>query len=261
MIIAADNITTTRPSVRRMLDERDAEELSALCSRLERAGADWLDLNPGFVPRAQRDEVWRFLVQTAEDACGLKLILDAPDAATLELALKHCTRAPVLNMATAQPESYGPIFDLAAANQLEVSAACISGVVPFSSDERLSLAALLVSEAASRGIVGQQLILDPMVMPLGLDQGEQHAKAVLDTLRAIPAVFEPKPRSMIALSNLTTKTAGVDTSFAATPFLCAAFGAGLDLVMLDILNDELRQSLDLLQVFSGDVIFASNDFN
>jgi 5-methyltetrahydrofolate corrinoid/iron sulfur protein methyltransferase len=260
MIIVADNITTTRPSVRRMIDRRDADALAGLCRRLQAAGADWLDLNPGFVPQAKRDEVWGFMVQTAEASCDCKLMLDAPGAATLELALKHCAKPPVLNMATAQPESYAPIFDLAASHNLEVSAACITSTVPPGFDERLSLAALLVSEAAARGITGPQLILDPMVMPLGLNQGEQHARAVLDTLRAIPNVFDPKPRSMIALSNLYTKTAGVDASFCAAPFLSAAYGAGLDVVMIDVLNRELTQVLSLLQVFGGHAIFAPSDF-
>ena len=247
--------------MRRMIDQRDAGTLSEFCLRLRAAGAVWLDLNPGFVPRAKRDEVWGFLVRTIEASCDCKLMLDAPDAATLELALKHCARPPVLNMATAQPQSYGPIFDLAAAHDLEVSAACITSTVPSGFDERLSLAALLVSEAAARGITGSRLILDPMVMPLGLDQGERHARAVLDTLRAIPNVFDPKPCSMIALSNLYTKTAGVDASFCAAPFLSAAYGAGLDVVMIDVLNRELTQIRSLLQVFGGHAIFAPSDFD
>ena len=242
------------------MDQRDAGALTRLCRRLQEAGADWLDLNPGFVPQARRDEVWRFMVQTAERACKLKLILDAPDAPTLDIALAHCTRPPVLNMATAQPQSYGPIFDLAAAHDLEVTAACITSQVPPGFDERLSLAALLVSEAAARGITGPQLILDPMVMPLGLNQGEEHARAVLETLRALPLAFDPKPRSLIALSNLYPKTAGVDASFAAAPFLSAAFGAGLDVVMLDVLHPDLARLRQLLRVFQAKTVFATSEF-
>jgi 5-methyltetrahydrofolate corrinoid/iron sulfur protein methyltransferase len=259
MIIIADNLTASRPSVLQAIENRDAEAIASLCEKLHLAGADWIDLNPGYVKKARREEVWRFLIHTVEQACSQKLVLDSPEPETLAMALEHCTRAPMLNMATAQPERYGPIFDLAAANGLEVSAACITQTVPLTSDERLSLAALLVSEAASRGISGEQLLLDPMVMPLGLSGGEMHASAVIQTLRALPYLFDQAPRSLMALSNLYTKTAGVDTKSAAQPFLCAAWGAGLDAVMLDVLDEELMDCINLLRTFAGRAIFSGAD--
>lgn len=256
MIIAADNLSAARPSVRRAIQERDAQAISHICQRAVAAGAHWLDLNPGYLPPAQRDEVWRFLVQTAEAACALKLILDAPQADSLALALGHCTRPPVLNMATAQEERLGPILDLAAAHGLEVVAATMTHSVPATSEERLALAALIVQEAARRGIEGPRLILDPMVLPLALAGGEAQAKAVLSTLRALPFLFDPAPRSLIAISNLTTATANARAQFAGPPFLAAAFGAGLDIALLDVSDPELMATARLCAVFDDQRLFA-----
>lgn len=256
MIIAADNLSAARPSVRRAIQERDAQAIAGLCQRVAAAGAHWLDLNPGYVPPARREEVWRFLVQTAESACALKLILDAPQADSLALALGHCTRPPVLNMATAQPERLGPILDLAAAHGLEVVAATMTHSVPAGSDQRLALAALIVQEAARRGIEGPRLILDPMVLPLALAGGEAQAQAVLATLRALPFLFDPAPRSLIAISNLTTATAAARAQFAGPPFLAAAFGAGLDIALLDVFDAALMAMARLCAVFDGQRLFA-----
>lgn len=256
MIIAADNLSAARPSVRQAIQDRDGQAIAGLCQRAATAGAHWLDLNPGYVPPAQRDEVWCFLVRTAEAACGLKLILDAPQAESLALALKYCTRPPVLNMATAQEERLGPILDLAAAHDLEVVAATMTHTVPPSSDQRLALAALIVQEAARRGITGHRLILDPMVLPLALPGGETQAKAVLATLRALPFLFEPAPRSLIAISNLTTATAAARAQFAGPAFLAAAFGAGLDIALLDAFDPALMATARLCAVFDDQRLFA-----
>jgi len=260
MILAADNITASRPSLRRALRERDGGFIADLCRRLAAAGADWLDLNPGYLSPAARAETWRFLVGTAEAACDLTLMLDAAEPAELELALGFCTRPPVLNMATAQEARLGPVLDLAAHHGLSLVAAAMTASVPASSEERLALAALIVQEAARRGISGQRLIIDPMVMPLALPGGEAQAAAVLQVLRALPQVFDPPPVRLIALSNLTTATAGARASFAAGPFLAAAWGAGLEVALLDVLDPALHKMLRLLNVFAGRGVFAPGEF-
>lgn len=260
MIKAADNFSAARPSVATALEQRDAEALSALCGRCQEAGAHWLDINPGFVPASRRSEMWRFAVETAEAACGLPLMLDAPDVDTLSLGLSFCSRPPILNMATAQPERLKPVLELAAMYGLDVIAACMTATVPVSAEERLGLAALIVEEAARQGIMGPRLILDPMVMPLALADGEAHAKAVIQFLRTAPHVFDPAPRTLIALSNLATNTAGAKASFAAGPFLAAAWGAGLDIAMLDVLDRDLAQVAGLCRVFGGERVFAPGEY-
>jgi 5-methyltetrahydrofolate corrinoid/iron sulfur protein methyltransferase len=260
MIKAADNLSAARPSVAQALEERDAEALAALCRRCQEAGAHWLDINPGFVPVSRRADVWRFAIETAEAACGLTLMLDAPDVGTLSLGLSFCSRPPILNMATAQPERLKPVLELAAMYGLEVIAATMTATVPVSVEERLGLAALIVEEAARQGIMGSRLILDPMVMPLALAEGEAHAKAVIQFLKAAPHVFDPTPRTLIALSNLTTNTAGAHARFAAGPFLAAAWGAGLDIAMLDVLDPELARTASLCRVFGGERVFAPGEF-
>ncbi|MBU1157118.1 MAG: dihydropteroate synthase [Proteobacteria bacterium] len=260
MIVAADNLTTSRPSVRRAVEKRDEAFVRGLCASLERAGAAWVDLNPGYLPASRRQDTWAWLVKTTEAACSSKLILDAADPVSLELALGFCTRPPILNMATAEESRLGPVLDIAAHHGLEVIAATMTATVPPSAEERLALAALIVQEAEARGISTERLIIDPMAMPLALPGGEAHAAAVLATLRALPQVFDPPPRRLIALSNLVTASAGARSEFAAAPYLSAAFGAGLEVVMMDALNPELMRLVHLLNVFEGQGIFAPGEF-
>ena len=260
MIIAADNLTGARPTVRRALEQQDGSFTTTLCMSLAEAGADWLDLNPGYLSPAQRKDTWRFLVQIAEAACDLTLMLDAARPDDLELGLSFCTRPPVLNMACAEEARLGPVLDLAAHHGLKVVGATMTHSPPVEMEQRLALAALLVEEAAKRGISGDQLIIDPVVMPLALPGGEAHAASVLGLLRAVPQLFDPPPARMIGLSNLTTASAGERAPFAAGPFLAAAWGAGLEVVLMDALDQEARKMLRLLNIFDGQGVFAPGEF-
>jgi cobalamin-dependent methionine synthase I len=260
MIVVADNLTSTRPAVRRAIEERDERLLARLVKSLVKAGADWIDLNPGRIPAAERPSTWRFLVETAERACTLPLVIDAPDAESMEIALGFCTRPAILNFATAEPSRLGPVLDLAAGHSADVIAATIDAHVPATAEERLALASVIVEEAAARSVEPGRLVLDPMVMPLALPGGEAHARAVIAFLRALPSLFDPRPRTIAALSNLTTSSAGCDASAAAAPFLAAAWGAGLDAVMMNVLDPGLASAVRMCGVFSDERLFAAGEF-
>lgn len=260
MIVAADNLTASRPSIHRALEKRDQAWLAGVCRRAEAAGARWLDLNPGYLPRGRRRGTWDFLIRTAEAACGLKLMLDSPAPADLALAVEMCSRPPVLNMATAEPARLRPVLEVAAHHGVEVVAALMDSQVPPDAEGRLSLAALIVAEAEALGIAGRRLIIDPMVMPLALPGGERHARAVIEVLRVLPALFAEPPRRLIALSNLFTRTAGAGARAAAEPFLAAAWGAGLEVVMLDSEDEALLETVGLLAVLAGERIFAPGEY-
>ncbi len=261
MIVAADNLTSTRPAVRRAIEERDERLLARLVKSLVKAGAGWIDLNPGRIPAPERSATWRFLVETAESACALPLVIDAPDTESMEIALGFCTRPAILNFATATPARLGPVLDLAAGHSANVIAATIDEKVPATSEERLALASIIVEEASARSIECERLVLDPMVMPLASPGGEAHARAVIDFLRALPSLFDPRPRTIAALSNLTTATAGGGAGAAAAPFLAAAWGAGLDVVMMNVLDPVLARTARLCSVFSDERLFASGEYD
>jgi cobalamin-dependent methionine synthase I len=119
MLIVVEKLTACRPSLRLAMRERDGQAIAGLCTRAVAAGAHWFDLNPGYVAPKERAELWLFLVATAEAACPLTLMLDAPEPESLALALNYCSRPPILNRATAQPERLIPVLELAAAHGLD----------------------------------------------------------------------------------------------------------------------------------------------
>jgi hypothetical protein len=98
-------------------------------------------------------------------------------------------------------------------------------------------------------------------MPLALPGGEAHAWAVISVLRTTtPQLFDPAPLTMLALSKLTTATAGARAGFAAAPFLAVAWCAGLRGAMMDVFDPGLMAASRLCGVFAGKRFFAPGEY-
>ena len=82
LIIAADNLHVLNPAVAQALDTLNPLPLQDLARRCEQAGANLLDINPGFLPPRRHDRM-AFMVESVQQVTNLRLILDSPDARVL----------------------------------------------------------------------------------------------------------------------------------------------------------------------------------
>jgi len=89
MILAADNLTGADPLVQQALRDLDPKPVQELARRLADAGADLLDLNPGYLSRRQEDRL-AFLVEAVQEVASLPLILDSPNPMFREHRLPAC---------------------------------------------------------------------------------------------------------------------------------------------------------------------------
>ena len=113
LIIAADNLNILNPVVAQALDALDPQPLQELARRLEQAGADLIDINPGFLPPRRHDRM-AFMVEAVQQVTKLRLILDSPDARVLARGLAAADKPPILNACTLEEEKLREILPLAA---------------------------------------------------------------------------------------------------------------------------------------------------
>ena len=116
LIIAADNLNILNPVVAQALDALDPQPLQELARRLEQAGANLIDINPGFLPPRRHDRM-AFMVEAVQQVTSLRLILDSPDARVLARGLAAANQPPILNACTLEAEKLREILPLAAAHQ------------------------------------------------------------------------------------------------------------------------------------------------
>ena len=119
LIIAADNLNILNPAVAQALDALDPQPLQELARRCEQAGANLIDINPGFLPPRRHDRM-AFMVEAVQQVTSLRLILDSPDARVLARGLAVAHQPPILNACTLEPDKLREILPLAAAHQTDL---------------------------------------------------------------------------------------------------------------------------------------------
>jgi 5-methyltetrahydrofolate corrinoid/iron sulfur protein methyltransferase len=250
MIIVADNLQVLNPAVAAALERLDPGPIQELARRCEGAGAQLLDLNPGYLSPRREDRL-AFMVEAVQEATALSLMLDSPLARVLARGLKACRDKPILNALTLEEKKLEEILPLAAANQTPLVLLLLDerSFPPPDLEGKIALALNLRERALAGGLSDDRLIFDPVLPNLSWPEVFRQTGAVIQTVRLLSsgAVFPEPARTMAGLSNLRS---GLRRSY---PFqveaacLSLLAGAGLTYALADVLQpgwQDLRQLIE-----------------
>ncbi len=249
MIVAADNLTGANPVVAQALRDLDPKPLQDLARRCAAAGAHILDLNPGYLSRRMEDRM-AFLVEVVQEVTSLPLILDSPNPRVLAEGLATCREKPILNAVTLEGNKLQEILPLAAAHQTQVVLLLLDekSHPPPSLEGKVGLAMELREQALAAGLTDQQLIFDPVLPNLRWPDAWPQTGAALRTVRylASGALLGNPVRTMVGLSNLRSGLRGLYPVQLEITVLALLAGAGLSLVLADVLDPILRDQAQLV---------------
>ena len=253
MILAADNLQALNPQVAGALKNLDPHPLEELARRLEQAGAQILDINPGYLAPRHEDRMV-FMVEAVQRVTPLRLMLDSPNARVLARGLAVCEKPPILNACTLEDDKLRNILPMAAAPHTDLvlllldrrsaSAATIEG--------KITLALELREHALAAGIHPERLIFDPVLPNLSWPDAWQQVKEVVKTVRLLTGgeVWQEAAATMVGLSNLRS---GLRHSYPVRveeACLSLLAGAGLTYVLADVLQPGLMEVVKLLKQMS-----------
>lgn len=250
MFIAADNLNALNPVVAAALQALDRRPLQELVRRLDQAGVDFLDLNPGYLSPRQEDRM-AFLVETVQEVSHTRLILDSPNPRVLARGLAVCQQPPVLNALTLEPAKLAELLPLAARAQTDLVLLLLDerSMPAPTLEEKLTLANRLREEALAAGVKEDQLIIDPVLPNLSWPDVYYQASAVISTIRllAAGAVFGAPIRTMIGLSNLRSGRRQLFPVELEATCLGLMAGAGVEIVLLDVLQPGMLEHVHQVQ--------------
>ena len=147
--------------------EKDALEQVA-------CGATALDVNAGVVyntnpdPNQTEPPLMRKLVELVQSIVDVPLCIDSSVPAALEAGLEACRGRPLLNSVTGEEERLEAILPLV--RKFDVPVVAISNDDSGISEDpevRFEVARKIVERAADYGIPSQDIVVDPLVMPIG----------------------------------------------------------------------------------------------
>lgn len=258
MLLVADNLQIINREIARAVAARDPGPIRELALRCRAAGAQAIDVNCGPMPRDPEGNTG-FLMQTVRAAIDVPLLIDTANPAATAAGLRAGGPGVLINGFSLEPRRCTSMLQLARDHGADLICFLLhsDGRVPADLQERLQLAVEVFEAATAAGVEPRQLIFDPIVVPLTWDDGTFQARAVLDTILRLPDLLGVPVRTIAGLSNLTSGPAPAEKKMLLESAYCGMLaGAGLDLLLCNVLHDATVRTARACERLSGGGVFS-----
>jgi 5-methyltetrahydrofolate--homocysteine methyltransferase len=213
------------------------------------AGAQVLDVNAG-IPLADEPALLAQAIQIVQDAVDVPLCIDSSVIAALEAGLRVYRGKPLVNSVTGEEERLTRVLPLVA----EYGAA----VIGITNDERgisndpqvrFEIACKIVERAEYYGIPRQDILIDPLTMPVGAVSNA--ALVFVEILSRVKSELEVN--TVCGISNISfgmPDRVGLNSAC-----LAILIGAGLTSAILNPLDESIRN-----MVLACDVLMDRDEY-
>jgi 5-methyltetrahydrofolate--homocysteine methyltransferase len=247
MLIIGERINSTRKAIAPAVLDRDAALIQEEARKQAEAGAHALDCNAATVGRDAEPERLLWLVEIVQEATGLPVALDSPNADAIATALPATRGTPIINSISGEREKLARLLPLAREHRARVIALCMDDEgMPRTGDDRVRIGTQLMERLLAGGVAETEILLDPLLVPVSVDtENGPHA------LRAIAELRRRFPRTPISVG-LTNVSYGLpERRWLNRAMLVLAMGAGLDAVICDPTDRELMALLRAARALLG----------
>ena len=229
-----------------------AELLAGNYSRVEKdalaqveAGAHMLDVNAG-IPLADEPAILARCIELVQSITDVPLTIDSSIVAALEAGLNVYQGKALVNSVTGEDERLESVLPLVAKHGAAVVAISNDETgISMDPDVRFAVAKKIVDRAADYGIHYSDVVVDPLVMPIGaLGQAGQQAFKLIRRLRE-----ELKVNTTCGASNVSF---GLPARNQITgTFLSMAMASGMTSAIMSPLHPEVKAAIMAADVLTG----------
>ncbi len=235
MIIIAEKINGSIPSVGKAIEARDADFIRNLAKVQTEAGADFIDVCAS-VEVSRELETLKWMIDIVQEATDTPIAVDSPSSETCAKAIDFCKRPGLVNSVSMEGNKIESVFPKIARTEWQCAALlCDDTGIPRSAEKRLEVLEALMQKAKEYNIDPSRLHIDPLVEMLATsDDGINMIVEVMKEIRRrYPTIHVTGAASNISFNLPARKIVN-------QAFVVLAMNAGLDSVILDPLNRDLR---------------------
>ena len=236
---------TGKKKLKAALQAGDVDYLVAEAAAQQRAGADILDVNVG-VPGLDEPALLSQVTRALQATVPLPLQLDSSDPAAIEATARAYAGRPMVNSVNGKADNLATVLPVVARYGCTVVGLTLDeNGIPPTAEERLAIAERIVAAAEAHGIPREDVAIDCLVMAAATNQDE-----VREILRAVALVKERLGvRTVLGVSNVSFGLPA--RPLVNSTFLAAAFGAGLDMPILNPLNARYYDTVATFRILNG----------
>ena len=237
------------PTGRKLLAEEmkagDFSRVEADAIAQVEAGAQMLDVNAG-IPLADEPALLARAIQLVQSVTDVPLSIDSSITDALEAGIAAYEGKPLVNSVTGEEEVMERILPLVARHGAAVVAISNDDTgISEDPDVRFAVAKRIVERAADHGIPSSDVVVDPLVMPIGaMGTAGQQVFSLVRRLRE-----ELKVNTTCGASNVSF---GLPNRHAVTAtFLSMAIAHGMTSAILSPLHGEVKSAIQAADVLAG----------
>ncbi|MEW6100856.1 MAG: dihydropteroate synthase [Candidatus Omnitrophota bacterium] len=254
MFIIGELINGMYQSIGRAIKEKNKSVIQECALMQVKSGASALDVNCGPASKQPVSDM-QWLVEAIQEVTAAPLAIDSSKPQVIESGLKAAKNNVIINSTTADPEKLDILIGLAKQYNAKLIGLTISSKgIPQNKDQRLELAAAIVSTCVDKGFPAEDLYLDPIVLPVNVAQPQM--KDILEAIHEFKIICEPSPKTIVGLSNVSQGTCS--RSLINRTFLTMAVAYGLDGAILDPQDKELMDSLITAELILNKQIYCDS---
>ena len=209
------------------------------------AGAHMLDVNAG-VPLADEPQILYDCIKLVQSLTDAPLSIDSSIVAALEKGLEAYVGKPLVNSVTGEEERLESVLPLVAKHGAAVVAISNDETgISEDPDERFNVARKIVERAADYGIPPADVVVDPLVMPIGaIGEAGRTSFRIIRRLRE-----ELKVNTTCGASNISFGLPARPALNAA--FLTMAMASGMTSAITNPLESEIMTAIRAGDVMMG----------
>ncbi len=227
---------TGRKAFQAQLQQDDLVQVESDVAEQVAGGADMLDINVGD-PLADEIGLMSKAVSLVQTLTELPLCIDSSVIEALESGLAAYEGKALVNSVTGEDERLGAILPIVARHGAAVIGLANDDEIPMEPRRRLEVAKKIVSVAGDHGIPPEDVIIDPLAMPVGAEP--RAVTLFLETLHLLQD--ELGVNTTCGASNTSFGLPGRHTLGAA--FLAVAQSHGLTSAIMDARRDETVEAV------------------
>ena len=242
---------TGRKKFQSELQNGDLSRIKADIAQQVAGGADMLDVNVGD-PLADEVELMRQAIPLAQGLTDVPLCIDSSVIEALEAGLGAYDGKALVNSVTGEDERLEAILPLVARHGAAVIGLANDDEIPMDPARRLEVAKKIVSVAGDHGIPPEDVVIDPLAMPVGAEP--RAVTLFLETVRLIRD--ELGVNMTCGASNTSFGLPGRETLGAS--FLSIAASHGLTSAIMDARSPEIVEAVRATDFLLGHDEWGAN---
>ena len=236
---------TGKKKLKAALREKNYSYILSEAISQQEHGADILDVNAG-LPEIDEVETLKALIGEIQAVTPLPLQIGSSSPEAIEQAARIYCGKPLINSVNGKEENMKAIFPIVSKYGAAVIGLTLDeNGIPETAQGRLEIARKIVDTAAEYGISREDIIIDCLVLTASTSQ-----EIVCETLKAVSLVKEHLGvKTVLGVSNVSFGLP--NRELINSTFLAAAFGAGLDMPILNPLSEKYMQVADTFKVLNA----------